>query len=125
MNPMMPGMPTGGRSQMYSTPGFTQTGVPGLGGGYAFPPGSQMCIFMDGLNQTVRAANVSPTGQGDVISWAQGLAAKSKARAAMASGGGMFGAMGGTGAGGMDLMSMMNMLKSYIPTLQSMMGAKK
>lgn len=54
-------------SQVPQVPGYSSTGVPGLNGGYAYPPGSPMTQFMDNLNTTTKAAT------GDVMTWANGL----------------------------------------------------
>ena len=61
---------------------FTTTGIPSLSGsGYAYPPGSEMNRFLDGLNQTTAAASTGPNGQ-SVIAWAQGLADQAAQRKA-------------------------------------------
>lgn len=53
---------------------FTQTGiVNAAGNGYAYPPGSDMAQFMDGINNTVAQACLAPNGQ-DVTTWANELA---------------------------------------------------
>lgn len=58
---------------------YTSTGIAGLTGGYAYPPGSTMTQFLDSVNNTAAAAMVGPNGQ-DVVSWANGLAQQQQAR---------------------------------------------
>lgn len=54
-------------SQVPQVPSYSQTGIPGLNGGYAYAPGSPMTQFMDNLNTTTKSAT------GDVLTWANGL----------------------------------------------------
>jgi hypothetical protein len=62
---------------------FASTGVPGLTGGFAYPPGSDMASFMDNINNTVTAATRGPNG-GSVVDWANGLAAQAAQKKAAA-----------------------------------------
>jgi hypothetical protein len=60
---MMPQMGMGmGMGSYYSAQRtmFTYTGIPGLSGGYAYPPGSYMTRFMDQLNNTLANASMMP-----------------------------------------------------------------
>jgi hypothetical protein len=43
---------------------FSYTGVPSLTGGYAYPPGSPMTLFMDQLNASVANASSAASGLG-------------------------------------------------------------
>lgn len=53
---------------------FSNTGVPGMMGGYAYPPGSEMTRFMDSMNNHVAAVTKGPNGE-SVVDWAKNLAA--------------------------------------------------
>lgn len=53
---------------------FNNTGVPGMMGGDAYPPGSSMTGFMDDLNNQVASATRGPNGE-SVLDWANNLAA--------------------------------------------------
>lgn len=93
VSPMMSGY-----SPSYIPGGFSQfsaTGVPGMNGGYAYPPGSAMTQFMDSINNTVAIATAGPGG-GSIVDWARSLAAGQNQSAGVgpqsaASGGGMGG----------------------------------
>ena len=58
---------------------FASTGIPGLNGGYAYPPGSEMASFLDNLNGTVASASHAPDGS-SIIAWANGLAQQAAIR---------------------------------------------
>ncbi|WP_373531811.1 hypothetical protein [Vampirovibrio sp.] len=58
---------------------FNANGIPGLTGGYAYPPGSSMTQFMDNINGITASATRGADGQ-DVISWANGLAQQAAQR---------------------------------------------
>jgi hypothetical protein len=129
MNPMSMMSPMGGITGMGgSTMGYqanyTLNGVPGIGGGYAYPPGSDMCKFMDGINQTVNNACASPTGQGSVMDWANGLAMQAQ----MGGMGGTSGMSGMSGMGGMggglggSLGQLQSMLMYMMSMFQQLMG---
>lgn len=99
---------------------FSTTGVPGLAGGYAYPPGSDMTKFMDNINQTVAAADQGPGGV-SVVDWANGLAAQAAQRKAAAAANplaALTSATGGT-AGASSLPQMFQMLMSLIASLKS------
>lgn len=52
---------------------YTQTGIAGVDGGYAYPPGSSMVQFRDNINNTAAAACMSPDGTQSVMDWANNL----------------------------------------------------
>lgn len=114
-----PYIPTPGQTNNnWSGSNFNQTGIPGLTpGSTAYPPGSSMAQFLDGLNGEMATATSGANGQGSVIQWAQGLQQQQELRKQQqaASGGGaasMFGAGGAGGAGGgiQQLMQMFMMI---------------
>lgn len=87
-----PAMPATIRFSNYST-----FGVPGLTGGYAYPPGSEMAKFMDGINNTVAAAS----SMGSLL-------------------GGAMGNAGAAGVGGTpDMSQLMQMLMSMMSSLKA------
>lgn len=67
-NPASSSFLPGGFSQ------FNKTGVPGLMGGSAYPPGSSMTSMMDDLNNQVASVTKGPNGE-NVVDWAKNLAA--------------------------------------------------
>ncbi len=58
------------------TSNFSQTGIPGLDGQYAYAPGSHMTTFIDDLNNRMSKATSG------VLEWANGLQAQQAARQA-------------------------------------------
>jgi hypothetical protein len=74
---------------------YSLTGIPGMAGGYAYPPGSEMTRFMDSINSVVSQASAGPYG-GSIVDWAQGLATQAALKKSL--GGGS--ASGGTSLGG-------------------------
>lgn len=83
LSPAMSAIPGGAQMAAPQPAGgmvsFASTGIPGLTGGYAYPPGSEMSNFLDGLNGTVAAATRGPDGS-SVIAWAQALAQQAALR---------------------------------------------
>jgi hypothetical protein len=136
ISPFSTGMMPAAQQMMPATPqmlptNYSQTGVPGIGGGYAYTPGSGMAGFMDNLNNTVAVALSGPNG-GSIVDWANGLLLQQQQRkqlqlaqqqmltAGMMGGMGTMGAMGTPGAGtGMSgLTQMFQMLMSMLSSMQ-------
>ena len=90
-----PSLLPGGFSQ------FNVTGIVGAGGGFAYPPGSQVTQMMDTLNNQVASATQGPYG-GSVVDWAQSLAAGQQAQPQQPQQGGP-----GGGGSGVELIGML------------------
>ncbi len=99
---------------------YAGTGIqlPG-GGGYAYPPGSDMARFMDGINNQAVGATQGPNG-GSVVDWAQSLSAQQQ-------GGQMQSPQGGTGgsSGGGSSESLGQLLGFMISMLGEALKKKK
>lgn len=95
--------------------GFNATGIPGLTGGYAYPPGSSMTQFMDNVNGLAGRATRMDNGQ-DVVSWANGLAQQAQLRkqAELQQQQSMAGAAGGGSDAITQLFQMLMMMMSSI-----------
>jgi len=90
MSPMSMGSP------VQAVTHYSITGIPGMGGGYAYPPGSEMTRFMDSINAVVSQASAGPYG-GSIVDWAQGLATQAALKKSL--GGGLTSGGGSTAAG--------------------------
>lgn len=110
---------------------YTQTGVPAAGGGYAYPPGSEMCQFMDSINNTTAQACMSPDGSEDVMTWANQLQQEAQMQGFYSDGTGTTGTTGlSSGLGGLtggstgtsSLPQMMEMLMSMFSSLMGGSG---
>ena len=105
---------TSGTSQTPALTSYTQTGIQSANGsGYAYPPGSDMCQFMDNINNTTAQACLSPDGTESVMTWANNLAQQAAATSASAGT-----STGATPSGS----SMTQMLSTLMTMLESMMG---
>ena len=102
--------------------GYNATGIPGLTGGYAYPPGSSMTQFMDNVSSLAGRATRLENGQ-DVVSWANGLAQQAQIRkqAQLQQQSTLAGMMGGAGATGDNPMMQIFQL---LMTMMASMGQK-
>ena len=87
-----------GGSPVQAVTHYSLTGIPGMAGGYAYPPGSEMTRFMDSINAVVSQASAGPYG-GSIVDWAQGLATQAALKKSL--GGGS--TAGGSSLGGSSL----------------------
>jgi hypothetical protein len=103
---------------------FGSMGVPGLNGGYAYPPGSEMASFMDSINSTVAAATVAPDGSSDILTWANGLAQQAALRQQQQAQQAQALAAQSAAAGGDSGNNMMQMLQSLLSMLISQLSSQ-
>lgn len=101
---------------------YTQTGIPGVSGGYAYPPGSPMSQFMDGVNNTAIQATRGPSGE-NVVSWATNLAQQAQARK-QATGTSLVSGTGGSAAAGSSGGALMQVLQTLMTMLASLQQKK-
>jgi hypothetical protein len=95
---------------------YTQTGMSDMNGGYAYPPGSEMCVFVDGINSQVAKVCRSPDGHGSVADWAKRLAANQVKNAS----GGMAG--NGLGNGQNPATNLKTLLIQFLQLFEKLMG---
>jgi hypothetical protein len=126
ISPLPPSGLPANMAQPASISNFASTGVPGMTGGFAYPPGSSMTTFMDTINNTVSAATRGPNGV-SVVGWANGLAAQAaqrKAQAAATAAATVGSATGTAAAGSSGAPNISQIFQMLLTMLASMKGAK-
>jgi hypothetical protein len=94
---------------------YNATGIPGLTGGYAYPPGSSMTQFMDGITGMANQATFSGANGQDTVSWAMGLAQQAQAnKQAQMNSGGSGSANGGNASISQIMQALMSIMSSLI-----------